>query len=105
MAENEHSTKCRFWSSKLRGLVRLQLISENYSRRLSIFLSFHTARVISAVLTASQPLPVFPNQRTSSDRAGRSGSCQRTKSLRSSPLRGGKNREAGSQLRGQRWRV
>ena len=30
---------------------------------------------------------------------------QSTKSLRSSPLRGGKNRETGSQLRGQRWRV
>ena len=29
------------------------------------------------------------------------GLCQSTKSLRSSPLRGGKSREAGSQLRGQ----
>jgi hypothetical protein len=29
-AENEHSNKCHFWSSKLRGLVRLQLISEDY---------------------------------------------------------------------------
>ena len=29
---------------------------------------------------------------------------QRTKSLRSSPLRGSKSREAGSQVRGQRWR-
>jgi hypothetical protein len=27
-----------------------------------------------------------------------------TKSLRSSPLRGSKSREAGSQVRGQRWR-
>jgi hypothetical protein len=32
-----------------------------------------------------------------------SGSCQCTKSLRSSPLRGGKSREVGSQSRGQRW--
>jgi hypothetical protein len=31
--------------------------------------------------------------------------CHGTKSLRSSPLRGGKNRETGSQLRGQHWRV
>ena len=30
--------------------------------------------------------------------------CQSTKSLRSSPLRGSKSREAGSQVRGQRWR-
>ena len=30
--------------------------------------------------------------------------CQCTKSLRSSPLRGSKSREAGSQVRGQRWR-
>jgi hypothetical protein len=29
--------------------------------------------------------------------------CQGTKSLRSSPLRGGKSREVGSQSRGQRW--
>jgi hypothetical protein len=43
--ENKHSTMRRFWPSKLRGLARLQLISENYSRCLSIFLSFHTARV------------------------------------------------------------
>jgi len=33
-----------------------------------------------------------------------SGWCQGTKSLRSSPLRGSKSREAGSQVRGQRWR-
>jgi hypothetical protein len=32
-----------------------------------------------------------------------SGQC--TKSLRSSPLRGSKSREAGSQVRGQRWRA
>ena len=30
--------------------------------------------------------------------------CQRTKSLRSSPLRGSKSREAGSRSRGQGWR-
>jgi hypothetical protein len=30
---------------------------------------------------------------------------QSTKSLRSSPLRGSKSRETGSQLRGKRWRV
>ena len=38
------------------------------------------------------PLPattVCPYERTSSDRLGMSQRCQRTKSLRSSPLRGG----------------
>jgi hypothetical protein len=49
--------------------------------------------------------PFLPQQRTFGDYCGMSEKCQRTKSLRSSPLRGGKNREAGSQLRGQRWRV
>jgi hypothetical protein len=33
-------------------------------------------RVIRVVLTVGQPLPVYPDQRTSSDRRGWSGSCQ-----------------------------
>jgi hypothetical protein len=46
-----------------------------------------------------QPFPVYPEQRTSSDRPGMSQTCQRTKSLRDSPLRGEPDRERGS--RGQ----
>jgi hypothetical protein len=42
---------------------------------------------------------------TSQTNSSTSVECQGTKSLRSSPLRGGKSRETGSQLRGQRWRV
>jgi hypothetical protein len=38
-------------------------------------------------------------------RPGTYASCQRTKSLRSSPLRGGRSRGTGSQLRGKRWQV
>jgi hypothetical protein len=34
------------------------------------------------------------------DEVGMSQTCQSTKSLRSSPLRGSKSREASSQLRG-----
>src|SRR5450631_4152093 len=45
------------------------------------------------------PFPVFPEQRTSSDRPGMSVSCHCTKSLRSSPLRGSKSRETGSRSR------
>jgi hypothetical protein len=55
-------------------------------------------------LTVGQPLPVYPDQRTSSEPAGTSVLCQGTKSLRSSPLRGSKSREAGSRSRGQRLR-
>src|ERR1700681_332967 len=44
-------------------------------------------------------------ERTSSGCLGMSEKCQGTKSLRSSPLRGGKSRESGSQLTGKRWRV
>jgi hypothetical protein len=47
----------------------------------------------------------LPGVQTFSGPAGRSVSCQCTKSLRCSPLRGGKSRETGSQLRGKRWRV
>jgi hypothetical protein len=43
---------------------------------------------------------VHLDQRTPSPTTAASGSGQRTKSLRSSPLRGGKSREAGSQPRG-----
>jgi len=35
------------------------------------------------------PSPVYPDQQASPDRPGMSSWCQRTKSLRSSPLRGG----------------
>jgi hypothetical protein len=38
------------------------------------------------------------------DATGMSGWCHCTKSLRSSPLRGSKSREAGSRSRGQGWR-
>jgi hypothetical protein len=54
---------------------------------------------VSAALFA---LGHFP---TSERAPAMSESGQSTKSLRSSPLRGGKSGEAGSQLRGQRWRV
>src|SRR5216684_2072621 len=57
------------------------------------------------VLTVRCSLPVYPDERTSSEPVGMSQRCQCTKSLRSSPLRGGKSRETGSQLRGKRWRV
>jgi hypothetical protein len=53
-------------------------------------------RVKSAILTAGQPLPICPDQRTFSAPVGMSQTCQGTKSLRSSPLRGSKSREAGS---------
>jgi hypothetical protein len=46
----------------------------------------------------------YLGQRTSSEPVGMSQTCQRTKSLRSSPLRGSKSREACSRSRGQRWR-
>jgi hypothetical protein len=39
------------------------------------------------------------DQRTSADRPGMSQRCQSTKSLRSSPLRGSKSREAGIRSR------
>ena len=60
--------------------------------------------VKSAVLTVDRSLPVYPDQRTFPRVVGMSQRCQCTKSLRSSPLRGSKSREAGSQVRGQRWR-
>jgi hypothetical protein len=53
----------------------------------------------------TEALPVFPEQQTSSEPVGMSQTCHSTKSLRSSPLRGGKSRESGSQLTGKRWRV
>jgi hypothetical protein len=61
--------------------------------------------VIRAVLTTGQPLPVYTDNRTFSDFGDMFQGHHGTKSLRSSPLRGGKNRETGSQLRGQHWRV
>ena len=45
---------------------------------------------------------LYAQQRTSASPAGMSVSCQRTKSLRSSPLRGTQSREAGNQSSGQR---
>jgi hypothetical protein len=62
-------------------------------------------RVDRVNLIVRRSLPVYPKQRTSPDRLGWSGWCHSTKSLRSSPLRGGKSRETGRQLRGKRWRV
>src|SRR6266700_455270 len=41
------------------------------------------------VLIARRSLPIYPDERTSKDRAGMSQKCHCTKSLRSSPLRGG----------------
>jgi hypothetical protein len=35
-------------------------------------------RVKSAVLTVRNPVPVYPEERTSSDRPGRSGWCQKS---------------------------
>jgi len=61
--------------------------------------------VKSAGFTFNQPLPVYPDQRTLSGSTAMSVLCHGTKSLRSSPLRGGKSREVGSRLREQRWRV
>ena len=54
---------------------------------------------------ASYPMSAMPPQRPRSAAQRNDAMCQSTKSLRSSPLRGGKSREAVSQLRGQRWRV
>ncbi len=44
--------------------------------------------------------PFYPQEQTSSACPDMSVWCQGTKSLRSSPLRGSKSREAGSELRG-----
>ena len=57
--------------------------------------------------TRPAPLPLSPSKRTFVIALAMSLKCQCTKSLRSSPLRGGKSREAGSQLRGRhsRWRA
>src|SRR5712675_158343 len=55
-------------------------------------------------LAVSESLPLCPQTRTLLDAFGMSQRCQSTKSLRSSPLRGSKSREAGRRLRGQRWR-
>jgi hypothetical protein len=60
-------------------------------------------RVIRVTLTVRRSLPVFPNKRTIHELVGMSQRCQCTRSLRSSPLRGSKSREAGSRSRGQRW--
>src|SRR6267154_2138074 len=46
-------------------------------------------------LTVSESLPLCPQTRTLLDVFGMSQRCQSTKSLRSSPLRGSKSREAG----------
>jgi hypothetical protein len=62
-------------------------------------------RVNRVNLADGWPLPVYPEQQTFFAFGGMFQRCQSTKSLRSSPLRGGKIREAGSQLREQRWRV
>jgi hypothetical protein len=51
--------------------------------------------VIGAILTVVRLLPVFPDQQRFSDLLYMSQTCQSTKSLRSSPLRGSKSREAG----------
>ena len=48
------------------------------------FLSFHTARVIRAILKVCPRLPVFPRERTSSGPVGMSQKCQTRKSLGSS---------------------
>src|SRR6476619_1759196 len=48
------------------------------------FLSFYTARVISAVLTLCQPLRVYSEERTSSEQSGWSVSCQSETSARNS---------------------
>ena len=55
--------------------------------------------VIRVLLTVLRSLPVFPWKQTSSRPVGMSQRCQSTKSLRSSPLRGSKSREAGSRSR------
>jgi len=52
----------------------------------------------------SRECPLFLQQQTFVEASGKSALCQSTKSLRSSPLRGSKSREAGRRLRGQRWR-
>ena len=56
------------------------------------------------ILSADRPLPVYPDEKTFRLFVGMSQTCQCTKSLRSSPLRGSKSREAGSRSRGQGWR-
>jgi hypothetical protein len=52
----------------------------------------------------SKSLPLFTRKPTSGRPGRTSPSGQSTKSLRSSPLRGGKSREVGSQSRGQQLR-
>jgi hypothetical protein len=61
--------------------------------------SFHTVWVNRVTLTLRQSLPVFLSKRTISEMADMSQRCHGTKSLRSSPLRGGKSREVGSRSR------
>jgi hypothetical protein len=61
-------------------------------------------RVNLDILSAGRPLPVYPDEQTFRLFVGMSQTCQSTKSLRSSPLRGSKSRETGRRSRGQRWR-
>jgi hypothetical protein len=55
-------------------------------------------------LVVGRPLPAYPDQWTYPESVHTSQKCHSTKSLRSSPLRGSKSREAGGRSRGQRWR-
>jgi len=65
----------------------------------------HTVGSKPDMLAKSKCGPLFTRLRARRSDAHIAVQCQGTKSLRSSPLRGGKKRETGSQLRGQRWRV
>src|SRR5665647_2825824 len=54
--------------------------------------------VIRVDLTVRRSLPDFPHKRTFSGPVGMSQTCQRTKSLRDSPLKRGPTRGRGNQM-------
>src|SRR6476620_10250918 len=58
----------------IRGLVRLQLISENYSRRLSIFRLFAQPGSKTEA-PAGTACPFYPQEQTSSGQSDMSVSC------------------------------
>ena len=77
----------------------------SWSRRLPLkHPRFYTAWSKAEVAAFPEHVGLFSQQRTFAEASGTSALCQGTKSLRSSPLRGSKSRDAGIRSRGQRWR-
>jgi hypothetical protein len=77
----------------------------SWSRRLPLkHPRFYAAWSKAEVAAFPEHVGLFSQQRTFAEASGTSALCQGTKSLRSSPLRGSKSREAGIRSRGQRWR-